>query len=51
MTYQPDLAYWPSAGGFAYHRPEPAVSILQSLCAGLALVAVNVALFVWLVAS
>ena len=45
MTYQPDLAYWPRAA-----RPEPAVSILQSLCAGLALVAVNVTLFVWLVA-
>jgi hypothetical protein len=49
MTYQPDLAYWPSAG-FTYRRPDPAVSILQSLCAGLALVAVNVTLFVWLVA-
>jgi len=43
MRYQPDLA------GFGYVKPEPAVSLAQSLCAGLALAAINVALFVWLV--
>ena len=44
MRYQPDLALC----GFEVVRREPAVSLTQALCAGLALAAVNVALFVWL---
>lgn len=43
MVRQIDVAPW------GYVRPEPAVSVTQALAAGLALVAVNVALFVWLV--